>query len=96
MSIIFSSGLGVGADWLEATSDCLDQLDSVSNPKLGFIYITDAIGADLPNVIDMVIAATVLVQCIGTVGGGVCGVGREVYDRPAVSVMLGDFPKKSF
>lgn len=30
---------------------------------------------------------------IGTVGIGICSGGSEIYDRPALTLMLGDFPQ---
>ncbi|MFM2045276.1 MAG: hypothetical protein RLY86_3852, partial [Pseudomonadota bacterium] len=88
----FAAALGEGADWAEAAKTCLHALDPVPGANLGFLYVTDALADHLSSITTLFRGVTGVDAWVGTVGIGICGTGREVADRPAVSAMIGRFP----
>jgi len=60
---------------------------------LGFLYVTDALARQLPELLDSLGEATGVRRWTGTVGIALCVTGREIYDRPAAVAMLGSFPE---
>ena len=92
---LFSSA--VDADAAALTRDCLGQLGEIPpQANLGFVYATDRLAADLPAVLARLRQAAPAVHWIGTVGIGICTAGREIYDRPALALMVGAFPESAF
>ena len=78
-------------------NDCVQQLGAAPDrANFGFIYATDAVSADFPELLERVREATGVEHWIGTIGLGVITAGREVYDRPAASIMLAHFDVGEF
>lgn len=92
----FSSAIGEGQDWSDAAKDCLERLDPVPEANLGFLYVTDHLADQLGSILTLFRGVTGVDLWVGTVGLGVCGTGREVFDRPAVAAMLGTLPPNGF
>src|SRR5688500_16462370 len=86
---------GGGKDWREAAQSVATQLAGASG-TLGFLYVTDVIAAQLPDILSMCRKATGVPHWVGTVGLGVCATGHEYLDEPAVAAMLGDFEADAF
>ncbi|MCP3867710.1 MAG: hypothetical protein GY703_06365 [Gammaproteobacteria bacterium] len=79
------------------TQDCLGQLGDIpAKANLGFIYATDQVAGDLSQVLAQLQQAIPGVHWVGTVGIGICTNGREIYDRPAIAIMIGAFPEHNF
>ena len=92
----FSSAIGTGGDWVAATRACIEQLEQQPDATVGFCYVTDAIADDLSRIVDTLRHELGIEDWVGTVGMGVCGAGREVYDQPAVAVLAGELPNDSY
>lgn len=76
---------------------CLEQIGPIPEQfNLGFLYASDHLANHLQAVLDLLAQKAPGVRWIGTVGIGICTSGREIYDRPAITLMLGDFPADSF
>jgi small ligand-binding sensory domain FIST len=87
----------VDADATALTRDCLAQLGDIpAQANLGFVYATDRLAGDLPQVLARLQQAAPCVHWVGTVGMGICTSGQEVYDRPALAMMIGAFPAHAF
>ena len=87
----------VDADAAALTRNCLAQLGEIpAQANLGFVYATDRLAGDLQQVLARLQQAAPGVHWIGTVGIGICTSGREVYDRPALALMIGAFPEPAF
>lgn len=91
----FASALAEGRDWAEAAKGCLQALGPASGANLGFLYVTDHLADQLGSIITLFRGVTGIDRWVGTVGVSVCGQGREVFDRPAVSAMLATFPEEA-
>jgi small ligand-binding sensory domain FIST len=91
----FKYAHAAGADWRAAARACAAQLEGASG-NLGFLYGTDALAADLPEVLSLCRKATGVPHWVGTVGLGVCATGHEYLDEPAVAAMVGDFEPDAF
>ncbi len=78
-------------------TDCLRQLEKASAEyNFGFIYATDAMSADYPDLLQQCKKKTGIEHWLGTIGVGIIASGKEYYDRPAVSIMLAIFDANEF
>lgn len=92
---LFASAVGEDASSL--LSDCLNQLGPIPQAaNLGFLYATAPLADDLRQVLVRLEQDYPGVSWIGTVGLGICTSGREIYDRPALALMIADLPADSF
>jgi small ligand-binding sensory domain FIST len=82
-------------DWTDAVGQVIDRLGTVSG-NLGFVYVTDAVNAQLSDILDLLQDATDVEHWVGAVGIGICATGVEYYERPAVAAMVADLPDGTF
>ena len=84
-------------DWRQAANACLAQIGDIpAEANLGFLYVTDLLAGDLPNILNFLKEQTDILDWVGSVGIGVCATSREYNDQPALSMMIADFPTDSF
>ncbi len=84
-------------DAITLVTDCLNRIGDIpAEANLGFVYGTDRIADDLREILVHLQRHAPGVHWIGTVGVAVCVRGREIYDRPALALMIGAFPTDSF
>ena len=84
-------------DWESGARSCLLQLElAATSYNLGFLYVTDKLADDLPELLGFLRLRTGVENWVGTVGLGVCSVGVEYFDEPALAILIGEFPKQSF
>ncbi len=91
----FSAGHASGAGWRDAAEGCAAQLDP-AGANLGFVYVTDALAAELGEITAIMVERTGVSDWVGTTGVSICATGREYFDEPAVAAMIGCFPDDSF
>lgn len=73
-------------------NDSVRQFNAAHNEaNFGFIYATDAMSADFPELLKQCKAATNMENRVGSIGLGVITTGLEVYDLPAASIILENF-----
>jgi small ligand-binding sensory domain FIST len=93
----FASAQTAADNWLQAVAECVAQLSPLPRgANLGFVYATDAFSPELRSIVRYLRDALGVGQWVGSVGVGICAVGREYYETPALSVMVGAFPPDSF
>jgi small ligand-binding sensory domain FIST len=84
-------------DWQQAANTCLGQLGNISiKANLGFLYVTDLLAGQLPQILTFFKEQTDILHWVGSVGVAVCATSQEYNDKPAISVMLAEFPPDSF
>jgi small ligand-binding sensory domain FIST len=94
---VFSAACATGNDWKSACQACMDSLDAIpGNANLGFIYLTDALAADLERMLEYFRSTTGVADWTGSVGNAICCSGKEIYDTPAVAIMLAALPADSY
>jgi small ligand-binding sensory domain FIST len=91
----FRYGHATGSEWREAAQSCLAQLGS-GTASLGFLYVSDVLADHVEDILGLFKQATTVPHWVGTVGLGLCAMGREYLDEPAIAVMVGDFEADSF
>ncbi len=64
--------------------------------NLGFVYVTDLLANDIENILTCLKFQTGISNWLGSVGLGVMGSGVEVYDQPALSLLVGQVPEGAF
>ncbi len=78
-------------------NDCARQCETApAEANFGFIYATDAMSADLPELLKQCKAVTNIEHWVGSIGLGVITAGQEIYDAPAASIMLANFAEDEF
>lgn len=78
-------------------NDCVQQLEALSKESnFGFIYATNEMTADFPELVKQCKSASGIETWVGTIGTGVISTNQEFYDQPAVSIMLANFDKNEF
>lgn len=93
----FAQYHGAAQTWQSACEKCVASIKcSVIQGNLGFVYVTDHLCNHLPEVLVQLREASGIEQWVGSVGLGICAPGAEYFDRPALSVMICDFPTNSF
>lgn len=86
-----------GGDWKELTSQCLAGLGALpAGANLGFVYVTDSLDEDLRSILRRLRDETRIHSWVGTIGFGVCTARSELFDLPAMAVMVGAVPRDSF
>ena len=91
---MFAAGHSTRFDWRESVDECID---AVARPggdaagfTLGFVYASDSFAHSMQAITGRLREATGAPDWVGTVGLGVCNGFEEVYERPALSVLLTD------
>ena len=93
----FDVAHATGGDWRDLTESCLSALESLPpGANLGFVYVSDSLDEDLRSIINRLREATRIHDWVGTVGFGVCVSGEEMFDLPAMAIMVGAVPRDSF
>ena len=80
-----------------AIEACIEKLGpTLPQNGLGMLYVTDAIGDQLPAALERLKRATGIDEWVGSVGIGICATGREYFDEPAAAVMIADLDQTSY
>jgi small ligand-binding sensory domain FIST len=97
MAGYFKYGHSDVSQWHEAVQACLSQLGEIPpGANLGFVYVTDMLAEDMAGILGVLRQETGVAHWVGSVGMGVCCTNHEYLDRPAMALMLGEFPEDSF
>ncbi|MEE8270673.1 MAG: FIST C-terminal domain-containing protein [Alphaproteobacteria bacterium] len=92
----FRAAAASGADWGKTTKACLDGLGSTDGANLGIVYLSDGLVDHSASILTLLKQITGIEAWVGAVGMGVCTAGAELFDRPALSVMVGRLAPGSF
>ncbi len=90
------------AGWKTLALDCLNQLRGEEpaggklSANLGFLYVTDELSEDFENIWRLLREETGIEDWVGTIGLGICGGGKEYFDRPAIAALCCDLPEDSY
>jgi small ligand-binding sensory domain FIST len=77
-------------DWAAAAASCADQLTPLPDgANLGFVYASEALAGDLPQILPVLRQRTRIADWVGSVGLGVCASGQEYFGVPALVVLGG-------
>ncbi len=94
-TFLFASAHGESA-WT-MLDRCMSKIDNIpATANLGFLYVTDRLADDLKLLLRGLKTKTPDVHWVGTIGIGLCTTAKEYYDEPAMAIMIGSFPPKSF
>ncbi len=78
-------------DAASLVEQCLEQIGTIpTQASLGFVYATDLLANDMQLILDRLRQHAPDIHWVGTVGLGICSSGLEIYDRPALSLMICD------
>lgn len=93
----FKFGHASAIKWQDAAQACLSQMGDLTTPaNLGFLYTTDLLADNVPEILEYLKQQTNVSHWVGSVGMGICSLGKEYFNIPAMAVMLGHFPEESF
>lgn len=85
-----------GPDWGQAAKACLDRLGPVRGANLGFLYLTDHLASHAAGIVTLLRGVTGIRDWVGTTGLGVVAVDEELFDRPAMAVLVARLPEHAF
>ena len=93
----FQSLLVTADDTPALLSACRDRLRALRGQfNLGLVYFSDRVAADAEGIVEALRLASGVEHWAGGVALGVCGVEGEVFDRPALSLLLARLPDTAF
>jgi len=79
--------------WAAAAASCADQLSSLpEGANLGFLYASDRLAGDVPDILAFLRQRTRIADWVGSVGMGVCASGQEYFGAPALAVLIAALP----
>jgi len=88
----FVSAFAVGTDARELVNICVRDLGDLNTAvNFGFVYASDALANQLPRLMSLLADATSVQDWCGTLAPGICYNNLEVYDQPAVAILLCQF-----
>jgi small ligand-binding sensory domain FIST len=64
----------------------------VPTPDLGFLFVSGSFASEYPRVLPLLKEYLPIPHLIGCSGGGIIGGGRELEDKPAISLLAGSLP----
>jgi len=77
--------------------DCLNKLDQApKDVNFGFIYVSDVMSESLKDILKKCRFKTGIKHWAGSLGIGLVSDDTEIYDLPAISIMLCQFPEDEF
>lgn len=75
--------------WQDAAGSIVARLGHLEpGHRLGFVFVTEAYAADLPEIEVFLRQTTGVPNWVGAAGMGVCGYSVEYFDQPAMSVLV--------
>ncbi len=93
----FLAGHSCARDTQQLVDECLEQIGRIPHEaNLGFIYATDKLSGELHKVLASLKPRTGITNWIGSLGVGISTMGYEIYDQPALAIMVASFPESSF
>jgi small ligand-binding sensory domain FIST len=93
----FQIAYASGGDWQDLTNECLAELKPlIAGTNLGFLYVSDSLDEDLRSILNRLKDKTRIHDWVGTIGFGVCVSGVEMFDMPAMAIMVGRVPREHF
>ena len=99
----FRQGHATHPQWPMALEIALAQVqgavgedDESDGSRLGFVYLTDRYGADLPAIVALLRERTGVEHWTGAVASSICASGVEYDGEPALALMVAALPPDSF
>lgn len=93
----FKVATSKASDWQSSSAELLTALGEIpEQANLAFIYATDQFAVELSRLIDELKKQTGIQHWVGSVGKGICSTDQEIYDTPAVTIMVASFPGNNF
>lgn len=93
----FLQSHAVGPDWQAACGEALAKLGSIPHGhQLGFVYFTDPLAVDAADILGYLRRHSPVQHWVGSVAEGIIGTGTEIYDTPAVSLLITDLSEEQF
>lgn len=104
MSVFTSSSFASicvsGTGWRDTAKKALEALEAVRTEgqgfNIGFLYVSDALAHDAGSILTLFKSVTGIENWVGCTGLGVCGVGEEFIDQPAISALVGNIDEDAF
>ena len=85
----FRAAAAAAPRWQDAVGRIVVGLGTLGREhQLGFVYVTEAFAAALPEIEVLLRQSTGVPHWVGAAGMGVCGFRAEYFDEPAISVLV--------
>lgn len=84
-------------EWGRLAYDCVERLGPLANDAtLGFVYVTDALADDLPDIVAFLRRTTSVPDWVGSVAIGIVAGAEECFDRPAMTLLTASLPREAY
>jgi small ligand-binding sensory domain FIST len=85
------------AEWGRLAYSCVERLGPLAGEAtLGFVYVTDALAGDLPEIIAFLRRTTSVADWFGSVGIGIVAGDTECFDKPGIALLAAALPREAF
>lgn len=89
----FAAAHATADGWAAAVGSCVEQLTPLPDgANLGFVYASEGLAGDLPQIVPFLRQRTRIADWVGSVGLGVCASGQEYFGVPALVVLAAALP----
>lgn len=93
----FTAGHAAGSDWSECLAAALaDAWPLPEAANLGFLYVSDRLAGHFGEILERLKQETSIPHWSGTVGMGVATAEGELFDEPAMAILVAALPPDSF
>jgi small ligand-binding sensory domain FIST len=93
----FVQSHATGADWEDVCRRAVARLGPLpQRGELGFVYFTDPLHPNAEDLLAYLRRHTAVRHWVGSVAEGIIGTGTEIYDQPAVSLLITDLDARRF
>lgn len=92
----FALAIAQDGEWAELVGRCVEQLNVPPQGALGFVYVTDPLADPLARIVTELRERLAVEHWIGAVGEGIVAGFSELYDRPAMVVMITSYAESDF
>jgi small ligand-binding sensory domain FIST len=85
------------AEWAAAAFACVERLGGAAQTaRLGFVYVTDPLADRLGEIAAFLRRTTSVTDWVGTVGLGIVADREELFETPAISLLVAELPRGSW
>ncbi len=93
----FASAWASGSEARELVNTCLGRLGDVPpGASLGFLYASDALARELEHILHLLQQGTGVRHWVGSLGMALAATARELYDQPALAILVTDLPREAW
>lgn len=93
----FITATSLKDNWQTAAEDLLQQLNDLPPEyQCAFIYVSENFSTDISRLLDELKKNLGIQHWVGSIGSGICTTNLEIYDQPAITIMVTNLDAASY